>query len=140
YRRAREFADVVRGLWDSWDDDAFLRDRESGVFFDPKKMRTLNHVGEHFKVMGPLNVARAPQGRPVLGQAGASGDGKQLAAETAEVVFTAAPTIEEGRAFYSDLKGRMAAFGRDPDELKIMPGFFVTVGETEDEAHEKRET
>lgn len=140
YRRAREFAEVVRGLWDSWDDDAFLRDRESGVFFDPGKMRTLNHVGEHFKVMGPLNVARSPQGRPVLVQAGASGDGKQLAAETAEVVFTAAPTIEEGRAFYSDLTGRMAAFGRDPDELKIMPGFFVTVGETEEEAYEKRET
>lgn len=140
YRRAREFADVVLGLWDSWDDDAFLRDRESGVFFDPKKMRTLNHAGEHFKVMGPLNVARSPQGRPVLVQAGASEDGKQLAAEAAEVVFTAAPTIEEGRAFYSDLKGRMDAFGRDRDALKIMPGFFVTVGETQEEAYEKRET
>jgi FMN-dependent oxidoreductase (nitrilotriacetate monooxygenase family) len=139
YRRAREFAQVVLGLWDSWDDDAFLRDRESGVFFDPKKMHTLNHVGQHFKVMGPLNVARSPQGRPVLVQAGASEDGKQLAAETAEVVFAATPTIDEARAFYSDLKGRMPAVGRDPDEIKIMPGFFVTVGDTENEAHEKRE-
>ncbi len=139
YIRAREFAEVVMGLWDSWDDDAFERNRESGIFFDPKKMHTLNHVGDHFKVKGPLNVARSPQGRPVLVQAGASDDGKQLAAETAEVVFTATPTIEEGRAFYSDLKSRMAAFGREPDELKIMPGFFVTVGETQAEAHEKRE-
>lgn len=140
YRRAREFADVVLGLWDSWDDDAFIRDRESGIFFDPKKMHTLNHVGENFKVMGPLNVARSPQGRPVLVQAGASEDGKQLAAETAEVVFAATPTIEEARAFYADVKGRMPACGRDSDELKIMPGFFITVGKTEGEAQEKRET
>lgn len=139
YIRAREFAEVVMGLWDSWDDDAFERNRDSGIFFDPKKMHTLNHVGDHFKVKGPLNVARSPQGRPVLVQAGASHDGKQLAAETAEVVFTATPTIEEGRAFYSDLKSRMAAFGREPDELKIMPGFFVTVGDTQEEAQEKRE-
>ena len=139
YIRAREFAEVVMGLWDSWDDDAFERNRESGIFFDPKKMHTLNHVGDHFKVKGPLNVARSPQGRPVLVQAGASHDGKQLAAETAEVVFAATPTIDEGRSFYSDLKSRMAAFGRDPDELKIMPGFFVTVGDTPDQAREKRE-
>ena len=139
YIRAREFAEVVMGLWDSWDDDAFERNRESGIFFDPKKMHTLNHVGDHFKVKGPLNVARSPQGRPVLVQAGASDVGKQLAAETAEVVFTATPTIEEGRAFYSDLKSRMAAFGRAPDDLKIMPGFFVTVGDTQAQAHEKRE-
>ncbi|MBX9760953.1 MAG: LLM class flavin-dependent oxidoreductase [Beijerinckiaceae bacterium] len=139
YRRAREFADVVTGLWDSWDDDAFLRDRDSGIFFDPRKLHTLNHVGDHFKVMGPLNVARSPQGRPVLVQAGASEDGKQLAAETAEVVFTATPTIEEARAFYGDLKRRMAACGRSADELKIMPGFFVTVGDTQAQAREKRE-
>ena len=138
YRRAREFADVVTKLWDSWDDDAFLRDRESGIYFDPKKMHTLGHVGEHFKVMGPLNVARSPQGRPVLVQAGASDDGKGLAAETAEVVFAAAPTIEEGRAFYADVKGRMAGFGRHPDELKIMPGFYVTLGRTQAEAQDKR--
>ena len=139
YLRAKEFSDVVLGLWDSWEEDAFIRNRDSGIFFDPRKLHTLNHVGEHFRVMGPLNVARSPQGRPVLVQAGASDDGKQLAAETAEVVFTAAPTIEEGRAFYSDVKERMVAFGRDPDSLKVMPGFFVTTGETSAEAHEKRE-
>ncbi len=137
YRRAREFADVVLGLWDSWDDDAFIRDRESGIYFDPKKMHTLAHSGEHFDVMGPLNVARSPQGRPVLVQAGASEDGMELAAETAEVVFAAAPTFEEGRAFYSDVKGRMARHGRDPDGLKIMPGFFITVARSRDEAKEK---
>jgi FMN-dependent oxidoreductase (nitrilotriacetate monooxygenase family) len=139
YLRAREFAEVVKGLWDSWDDDAFIRDRESGIFFDPKKMHTLGHTGEHFSVMGPLNVARAPQGRPVLVQAGASEEGKELAAETAEVVFAAAPTLREGKDFYADVKGRMARFGRDPDELKIMPGFFVNVGQTREEAREKRE-
>jgi alkanesulfonate monooxygenase len=140
YLRAREFAEVVNGLWDSWDDDAFVRDRESGIFFDPSKLHTLAHKGEHFKIMGPLNVARSPQGRPVLVQAGASEDGRQLAAETAEVVFTATPTMDEGRSFYADLKGRAQAFGRDPDSVKIMPGFFVTLGMSEEEAREKRET
>ncbi len=138
YLRAREFAEVVTGLWDSWEDDAFIRDRESGIFFDPAKMHTLGHRGEHFKVMGPLNVARSPQGRPVLVQAGASDDGKELAAETAEVVFAASPTIEEGRAFYADVKGRMAKYGRDPDDLKVMPGFYVTVAPTQAEAQAKR--
>jgi FMN-dependent oxidoreductase (nitrilotriacetate monooxygenase family) len=138
YERAREFADVVLGLWDSWDEDAFIRDREAGVYFDPARMHVLGHVGEHFRVQGPLNVARSPQGRPVLVQAGASEWGRQLAAETAEVVFSATPTIDEGRAFYGDVKRRMPATGRDPDDLKVMPGIFVTVGRTEDEAHEKR--
>ena len=139
YKRGREFADVVLGLWDSWDDDAFIRDRDSGIFFDPKKLHTLGHTGENFKVLGPLNVARSPQGRPVLVQAGASEQGKELAAETAEVVFAATPSIAEGRAFYTDVKGRMARFRRSPDDLKIMPGFFVTVGRTDREAREKRE-
>ena len=137
YRRAREFADVVLGLWDSWDDDAFIRDRESGVYFDPGKMHVLGHSGEHFNVMGPLNVARSPQGRPVLVQAGASEEGMELAAETAEVVFAAAPTLEEARSFYSDVKGRMGKFGREADDLKIMPGFFITVARTRQEAQEK---
>jgi FMN-dependent oxidoreductase (nitrilotriacetate monooxygenase family) len=101
-------------------------------------MHPLGHVGEHFQVQGPLNVARSPQGRPVLVQAGASEWGRQLAAETAEVVFGATPTIEEGRAFYADVKGRMPAAGRDPEDLKVMPGVFVTVGRTEDEARQKR--
>lgn len=139
YRRAHEFAEVVRGLWDSWDADAFIRDRDSGIFFDPSKRHTLNHVGEHFQVMGPLNVARSPQGQPVIVQAGASDDGKELAAETAEVVFTATPSIEEGRAFYADLKARMGRYNRHPDEIKVMPGFFVTVGQSTQEAVEKRD-
>lgn len=137
YLRAREFADVVLGLWESWDDDAFVRDKESGVFFDPDKMHTLNHVGRHFRVKGPLNVSRSPQGHPVIVQAGASDDGKELAAETAEVVFTAQPTVAGARAFYSDVKARMGKHGRNPNHLKVMPGFFVTVGGTRDEARDK---
>ncbi len=139
YHRAREFARVVQGLWDSWDDDAFIRDRESGIFFDPKKMHALAHKGEHFSVMGPLNVARSPQGRPVLVQAGASEEGKELAAETAEVVFAASQTLADARAFHADVKGRMAKHGREPDDLKIMPGFFITVARTRAEAKEKHD-
>ncbi|MCC6776402.1 MAG: LLM class flavin-dependent oxidoreductase [Hyphomicrobiales bacterium] len=139
YKRGREFVDVVQALWDSWDDDAFLRDKQSGVFFDRSKMHVLNHHGTYFDVQGPLNVARSPQGQPVLVQAGASDDGRQLAAETAEVVFTAHPNVESARAFYADVKGRMAAYGRDGDDLKILPGLSVTVGRTAAEAHAKRE-
>jgi FMN-dependent oxidoreductase (nitrilotriacetate monooxygenase family) len=137
YRRAREFAQVVKGLWESWDDDAFIRDKEAGRFFHPDKLHILNHKGEHFSVRGPLNVARSKQGHPVMVQAGASDDGRDLAAETADVVFTAHQSIESARAFYSDLKRRVAEFGRSPDDLKIMPGFFVTVGRTEQEARDK---
>lgn len=137
YRRAREFAQVVLGLWDSWDEDAFVRDKESGVFFDPARMHTLNHVGNYFRVRGPLNVSRSPQGHPVVVQAGASEDGKELAAETAEVVFAAQPTLAGAQSFYADVKGRMGKYGRDPDHLKIMPGFFVTVGQSSEEAREK---
>lgn len=137
YQRAREFAQVVKGLWSSWDDDAFLYDRTRGVYFDRSKMHVLNHNGKYFKVKGPLNVARSPQGQPVLVQAGASESGMELAAETAEVVFAAQSTLEGGKAFYSNVKGRMAKFRRDPDQLKIMPGLSVIVGRTEDEAKEK---
>src|SRR5712672_4322213 len=114
YRRAREFYDVVTGLWDSWADDAFIRDVDSGVFFEPDKMHTLNHKGEFLSVKGPLNIARPIQGWPVIVQAGASESGKQLAAETAEAVFTALSGIEAGKAFYADVKGRMQKLGRDP--------------------------
>jgi FMN-dependent oxidoreductase (nitrilotriacetate monooxygenase family) len=138
YDRAREFYDVVTGLWDSWADDAFLRDVKNGVFFDPDKLHVLNHKGEHFKVRGPLNIARPIQGWPVIVQAGASDAGRQLAAETAEAVFTAQNSVEAGRRFYADVKGRMAKLGRDPDDLKILPGCFVVVGDTEDEARRKR--
>jgi len=137
YERAEEFADVVLGLWDTWDDDAFPRDKQTGIFFDPGKQRVLNHRGKHFKVRGPLNVARSPQGHPVLVQAGSSEPGKELAARTAEVVFTAHQTVEDAKAFYADLKGRMAKYGRDPDDLKVMPGIFPVVGRTEEEAQEK---
>jgi len=138
YRRAREFYDVVTGLWDSWADDAFIRDVDSGVFFDPEKMHTLNHKGEFLSVKGPLNIARPVQGWPVIVQAGASESGKQLAAETAEAVFTALSGIEAGKAFYADVKGRMQKLGRDPEHLKIQPACFVVVGDTVEEAKAKR--
>ena len=137
YRRAREFAQVVKGLWESWDDDAFIRDKAEGRFFDPEKLHFLNHKGAYFSVRGPLNIPRSKQGHPVMVQAGASEDGRDLAAETADVVFTAHQSIESARAFYTDLKQRAGRFGRNPDDIKIMPGFFVTVGRTEQEAKDK---
>jgi FMN-dependent oxidoreductase (nitrilotriacetate monooxygenase family) len=138
YHRGREFYDVVTGLWDSWADDAFVRDVEAGLYFDPAKLHVLNHKGEHFSVRGPLNVARPVQGWPVIVQAGASDAGRQLAAETAEAVFAGVGTLADGQRLYADIKGRMAKVGRDPDHLKILPGAFVVVGETLDEAREKR--
>ena len=137
YERAREFAEIVLGLWDSWDDDAFLRDKEGGLFFDPGKMRTLNHSGKHFSVRGPLNVPRSPQGAPVLVQAGSSDDGKNLAADTAEVVFTAHQKIESAQAFYADVKSRAAQRNRNPEGMKIMPGVSPIVGRTRQEAQDK---
>src|SRR4029453_4564282 len=138
YARAREFFDVVTGLWDSWADDAFIRDVDSGIYFDPDKLHVLNHKGKYLKVRGPLNIARPIQGWPVMVQAGASDAGRQLAAETAEVVFAAGGPIEAGRAFYKDVKDRAARIGRNPDHIKILPGAFGVVGESLDEAKEKR--
>jgi len=138
YARAREFFDVVTGLWDSFADDAFTMDPESGLFFDPEKMHVLDHRGAFLKVKGPLNIARPVQGWPVIVQAGASEAGKQIAAETAEMVFGSASTLEAAQAFYADVKGRMPAAGRDPDHLKILPGCLVFLGETEDEARAKK--
>jgi alkanesulfonate monooxygenase len=138
YRRAREFHSVVTGLWDSWADDAWLRDQTSGLFFDPAKVHTLHHRGEFLSVRGPLNIARPVQGWPVIVQAGASEAGRQLAAETAEVIFGSSRTIEDGRAFYADVKARMQAIGRDPDGLKVLPGVLVVVGGTEAEAQAKK--
>jgi FMN-dependent oxidoreductase (nitrilotriacetate monooxygenase family) len=138
YARAREFFDVVTGLWDSFADDAFPMDPESGLFVDPAKIHVLDHRGEFLKVKGPLNVARPVQGWPVIVQAGASEAGKQIAAETAEMVFGSGSTLEAARAFYADVKGRMAAAGRDPDSLKILPGCFVVLGDTEAEARVKK--
>jgi FMN-dependent oxidoreductase (nitrilotriacetate monooxygenase family) len=138
YRRAREYFDVVTGLWDSWADDAFIRDPETGIFFDPDKLHTLNHKGEFLSVRGPLNISRPPQGWPVIVQAGASEAGKQLAAETAEMVFAGLARIEDGKALFQDLKGRMDKLGRPRDHLKILPGCLVVVGESDAEAREKR--
>jgi len=138
YARAREFYDVVTGLWDSFADDAFVRDVDSGVFFEPERMHVLNHKGRYLSVRGPLNIARPVQGWPVIVQAGASEAGRQLAAETAEVVFAAGSRLEDDQAFYADVKGRAEKAGRDPEGIKILPGAFVVVGETDDEAREKR--
>ena len=138
YRRGREFYDVVTGLWDSWADDAFLRDVEGGRFFDPARLHVLDHQGEFFRVRGPLNVARPVQGWPVIVQAGASDAGRQLAAETAEVVFAGGSTLADGQAFYRDMKRRAAAAGRDPAHLKILPGCFVVIGDTLQQAQDKR--
>ncbi len=138
YRRAREFHDVVTGLWDSWADDAFVRDQERGIHMEPDRLHVLDHHGEFFDVRGPLNIARPVQGWPVIVQAGGSEAGRQLAAETAEAVFAAQSGLAAGQAFYRDVKGRMPALGRDPDHLKIMPACLVVVGDTEEEARAKR--
>jgi FMN-dependent oxidoreductase (nitrilotriacetate monooxygenase family) len=131
YGRAREYLEVINKLWDSWEDDAFIRDRERGLFFDPAKQHPVDHQGKYFKVNGALNIERAPQGKPVVIQAGGSEAGKELAAETAEVVFAAGAGLEKAVAFYKDLKGRMAKYGRSPDELKILLGFPAIVGDTD---------
>jgi FMN-dependent oxidoreductase (nitrilotriacetate monooxygenase family) len=137
YDRALEFVEVVRGLWDSWDDDAFVRDREQARYFIPDKLHFLRHKGQHFSVRGPLNISRPPQGHPVLFQASASEAGKDMAARTAEGMFTTLLTLEQAQAFYQDVKGRMAAYGRSPDHLKILPGLNPIVGTTQADAEEK---
>jgi FMN-dependent oxidoreductase (nitrilotriacetate monooxygenase family) len=137
YERAREFVDVCFGLWDGWERDALVLDREAGVYYDETRVHTLHHEGKHFQVRGPLNCARSPQGRPVIAQAGGSPAGIELAAETAEVVFSLASNFDKNRAFYETLKGRMATFGRPREALKVMPGIMVHVGETRAEAEAK---
>ena len=137
YARAEEFVDIVKGLLDSWDDDAFIHDRASGRFFNPAALHTLDHHGRYYDVRGPLNMARPPQGYPVIFQAGTSGPGRDLAARTAEGIFTGALTLENARAYYADVKGRAAEHGRSPEELVILPGVTVVVGRTEAEATEK---
>ena len=137
YERAEEFVDVVLGLWNTWDDDAVIIDKASGLFAREGSVRPLDHAGRHFKVRGPLNISRTPQGQPVTVQAGSSGPGKDLAARTAEVVFTAYQTAAEAHEFHGDLKHRAARFGRSPDDIKIMPGLFPVVGRSEAEARAK---
>ncbi|WP_072803897.1 LLM class flavin-dependent oxidoreductase [Rhodococcoides yunnanense] len=139
YARAAEFVDVAQKLWDSWDDDAVVADKESGVWGDNTRVRTIDHRGHYFSVRGPLNVPRPIQGYPLLVQAGSSEDGKELASRYAEAVFTAQQTIEDAREFYLDLKRRTAAAGRNPDHIKILPGIVPVIGSTEAQARELEE-
>jgi FMN-dependent oxidoreductase (nitrilotriacetate monooxygenase family) len=138
YRRAGEFVEVVRGLWDSWEDDAFLFDKREGRFFDPGKMHRLSHKGEFFAVEGPLNIARSPQGHPVLVQAGNSGPGQAFSASVAEVVFAIRYNFADAQAFYREFKGKVAAAGRRPDDVHILMGISPIIGETEEEARAKQ--
>lgn len=137
YARAREFVDVVKGLWDTWEDNAFIRDKQSGIFADTTKLHLLDHRGGYFSVRGPLNIARPPQGYPVLVQAGASDAGIEFGSEVGEVVFTAEPSLENGRQYYATLKGKARALGRKDDQVLVMPGIVPIVGRTKQEASEK---
>ncbi|NLU82404.1 LLM class flavin-dependent oxidoreductase [Rhodococcus sp. HNM0569] len=136
YARAQEFLEVALALWDSWEEGALTLDVESGVYADPNRVHTLEHESEHFRVRGPLNSPRSPQGRPLLVQAGSSEDGKEFAARYAEAVFTAQRTLDQGRAFYRDLKGRLGRYGRAEHELKVLPGIVPFIADTEAEAKE----
>ena len=136
YARANEFVDVVRGLWDCWDDGAIVADRASGRFIDATKVRPLNHVGQFFKVRGPVNMARCPQGHPVIIQAGGSPSGLELAARTADVVFSVVQELEPAKVAYADLKGRMAKYGRAPDEMAVLPGVMPIIGDSDAQARE----
>jgi len=137
YARAGEFVDVVKGLWDSWEGDAFLFDKQSGRFFDESKMHVLDHKGRFFSVRGPLNVGRLPQVHPVVVQAGASEQGRELAAATADIVYAVHPTKTAARAFYADVKGRLAKYERSTDDLKILPALRPVVGRTAQGARAK---
>ena len=139
YARAGEFADVVLGLWNTWEDDAFIEDRENGLYFDPAKMHYLNHKGEHFQVRGPLNIRRSPQGHPVIVQAGQSEAGRELAARTTDVIFSVQQQIEPARQFRDDIHARASRYGRNPACIKIMPGVMPFVAPTRAQAQEKFE-
>jgi len=139
YERAAEFIQVAQGLWDSWEDDAHVMDKAKGLFFEPAKLHMLEHKGKHFSVRGPLMVPRSPQGQPVIVQAGQSEAGLELAARTAEVLFTVSQNLEASKKFYADLKARTARCGRSPDSIKVMPGVLTVVGSSRDEAKEKFE-
>ena len=136
YARAQEHVQVVQGLWNSYEDDAFPRDRTSGRFLDSAKLHALNHRGEYFSVVGPLNIQRSPQGQPVIFQAGDSEQGRDLGAATADVVFTHAASVEQGQAFYRDIKARAARRGRDPEQLLVMPGAEIFVGDSDEDGRE----
>ncbi|CAN5115942.1 LLM class flavin-dependent oxidoreductase [soil metagenome] len=137
YKIASEYLDVVQGLWDSWEDDAHVADKESGVFVDPDKLHRLDHKGEYFQVRGPLNIKRGPQGQPVIFQAGASDDGRNFAARRADAIFAAAPTFDDGQSYYQDVKERARGFGRNPEKLLVLPGIAPIIGDTDADAEEK---
>jgi FMN-dependent oxidoreductase (nitrilotriacetate monooxygenase family) len=137
YERANEFVDVVRGLWDCWEDGAIVADKATGRYIDADKVQPLNHRGKFFQVRGPINQARSPQGHPVIIQAGGSPSGLELAARTADVVFSVVQELEPARKAYADLKGRMAKYGRAPDELAVLPGIMCVVGKSDAEAREQ---
>lgn len=137
YKIAEEYLEVAKGLWDSWEDDAFIADVENDVFFAPEKLHTLHHKGEYFSVRGPLNIARSKQGQPVIFQAGSSDAGIRLAAKDADAIFTHGASIEKAQQFYKKVKEQVAAFGRNPDEVKIFPGIAPIIGDTLEEAEAK---
>ncbi|GMK41435.1 monooxygenase [Paenibacillus sp. CCS19] len=139
YRMAEEHLEVVKGLWDSWEDDAFVRNKQTGIFFDRSKLHLLNHEGEYFSVQGPLNIARSRQGHPVIFQAGTSDAGRNLAAKSADAVLTEHENIEKAKAYYKDVKDRVKAYGRSEDDVKIMHGIGVIVGSTREEAERMRD-
>ncbi|CAM4142411.1 LLM class flavin-dependent oxidoreductase [Bordetella tumbae] len=138
YARAREFVDVLAKLWDSWEDGALLADQDTGRYADPDRVHAIHHRGTYFQVDGPLNLPRSPQGRPVLIQAGSSEGGRELAAATADAVFTAQTTVEGGQRFYADIKGRARALGRNPEHIHILPGLFPVIGGTEAQARARK--
>jgi len=137
YGRALEHVRVVQGLWDSYEDDAFPRDKQGGVFFDPARQHPLNHKGEHFAVAGPLNIERSPQGQPVIFQAGDSEEGRDLGAGIADAIFTHAQTVAQGQAFAADIRARAQAKGRNPADVLIVPGISLTIADTDEQAREK---
>jgi N-acetyl-S-(2-succino)cysteine monooxygenase len=137
YARAQEFVDVVKGLWDCWEDGAIVADKATGQYIAPDKVRPLNHKGRFFQVRGPINMARCPQGHPVIIQAGGSPSGLELAARTADVVFSVVQELAPAKAAYADLKDRMAKYGRAPEEIAVLPGVMPIIGETEAEARAK---
>lgn len=139
YKMAYEFVAVMKGLWNSWEEDAFIRNKETGVFFDREKLHRLDHKGEFFSVQGPLNIGRSPQGQPVIFQAGSSSAGKEFSAQEADVVFAIMPTIEEAQNYYHDVKNRVIENGRKADDIIIMQGISPIIGETEEEAEAKYE-
>ncbi len=139
YRIASEFVEVMKGLWNSWEDDAFIRNKETGEFFDPEKLHRLNHQGEFFSVQGPLNISRSKQGQPVIFQAGSSADGIEFSAKEADAVFAIMTSLEEAQAYYCDVKNKATKYGRNPDDIAVLQGISPIIGDTDEEAEKKYE-